>query len=251
MVRDIGASVDVYQIRVKSALGAVTAQTLLQSCFNANGGNPNFSESNFACQQITRAPNGTIATIKSFQENIGQLLTNGADINAHWGFPLGAGMMQLRTDISYMHNFEVKGLVPGLNGFNLAGSIANTNTSIAADGGSISDISHPKWKSNTAFGYQNGSLGASLHWRHIAAMRDLEGGVNSSNPGVPAFDYFDLDGHYYLPTGLDTDVELTAGITNLFDKQPPFVAGAPLLTDAATYDVLGRRYFANFKVTFH
>jgi iron complex outermembrane recepter protein len=77
-------------------------------------------------------------------------------------------------------------------------------------------------------------------------MADLMDGPGSGDPGVPAYNYFDLDAHYQ-PT---SHIQITAGLTNLFDKGPPRVAGAPLLTDAATYDVVGRTYYVGVKATF-
>jgi outer membrane receptor protein involved in Fe transport len=47
-----------------------------------------------------------------------------------------------------------------------------------------------------------------------------------------------------------SQIQLSGGLTNLFNKQPPRVAGAPLLTDAATYDVMGRTYYVGVKANF-
>jgi outer membrane receptor protein involved in Fe transport len=45
-------------------------------------------------------------------------------------------------------------------------------------------------------------------------------------------------------------LELTAALTNITDKAPPFVSGQPLTTDTATYDIIGRSYYAGFKAKF-
>ena len=76
-------------------------------------------------------------------------------------------------------------------------------------------------------------------------MSDLMDGPGSSDPGVPAYSYFDLDAHWHPVEA----IEVTAGINNLSDKGPPRVAGAPLLTDAATYDVIGRTYYVGLKAS--
>jgi outer membrane receptor protein involved in Fe transport len=250
--RDLGASVDYYHIKINGAVGAVTGDLVLQSCFNANGANPTYSNSNFFCQQISRdQTSGSLATLKTFEENIGSYTTDGVDIQAHWGFPLRAlglsdrsGRVLLQTYVSYLRSLRVVGL--GTPSVNLAGSIADTYSAIAADGASISDLSHPNWKANTMLGYANGPVGVALHWRFISSMADLMDGVNSGDAGVPAYSYFDLNGHYQL----DAELQIRAGITNLFDKKEPFVAGAPLLTDAATYDIFGRQYFVGFTADF-
>lgn len=149
----------------------------------------------------------------------------------------------LQTYVSYLRSLRVEGL--GAPSVNLAGSIADTFPAIAADGASMSDLSHPKRKANTMLGYANGPVAVALHWRFLSAMADLMDGVSSGDPGVPAYRYFDLSGHYQV----NSKIELSAGITNLFDKQEPFVAGAPLLTDAATYDILGRQYYVGIRAS--
>ncbi len=173
------------------------------------------------------------------------------DIEGHWGFalhdlglPESAGRIKLQTYVSYLRSLRVSG-VPAVPSLDYAGAIGDTATVIAADGSSISDLSHPKWKANTTLGYAVGPVWAALHWRYISAMTDLMDGPNSGDPGVPAFNYFDFDAHWQATEGL----EVTAGFTNLFDKGPPRVSGAPLLTDAATYDVVGRTYYVGFKAT--
>jgi iron complex outermembrane recepter protein len=77
-------------------------------------------------------------------------------------------------------------------------------------------------------------------------MADLMDGPGSGDLGVPAYSYFDLNVNYQVTS----QIQVTGGLTNLFNKQPPRVAGASLLTDAATYDVMGRTYYVGVKTNF-
>jgi len=243
MARDLGMSLDYYHTNIKGAIAGVTLDAVLQNCYNANNANPGYSDSNAYCQQITRDPNtGDITLGRESSENIGSYLTTGVDVEAHWGLPLLGGQVKLQTFISYVHSLTISG-VPGIAAANYAGSVADTSTALAADGSSISDMSHPRWKANTTFGYSIGPVSAALHWRYISGMTDLRDGAGSGDPGVPAYNYFDLDAHWQATH----NIMLTAGVTNLTDKAPPRIAGAPLLTDAATYDVVGRTYFVGIK----
>lgn len=249
MTRDLGMSVDYYHTNIKGAIAGVTLNSVLQNCYNANNANPSYSASNPYCQQITRDPNtGDITLGRESSENIGSYLTTGVDMEAHWGFSLHDlslpldGKVRLQTFISYVHSLTISG-VPGIAAMNYAGSVADTSTALAADGSSISDLSHPKWKANTTFSYAVGPVSAALHWRYIAGMTDLMDGAGSGDPGVPAYNYFDLDAHWQATH----NITLTAGVTNLTDKAPPRIAGASLRTDAATYDVVGRTYFVGIK----
>lgn len=249
MARDLGMSVDYYHTSIKGAIAGVTLDSVLQNCYNANNSNPSYSESNAFCQRITRDPiTGAITLGRESSENIGSYVTTGVDAEAHWGFPLDdlglplGGRVKLQTFISYVHSLTISG-VPGVAASNYAGSVADTSTALAADGSSISDLSHPRWKANTTLGYSVGPVSAALHWRYIAGMTDLMGGAGGGYPGVPAYNYFDLDAHWQATH----EIMITAGVTNLTDKAPPRIAGAPLLTDAATYDVVGRTYFVGIK----
>ena len=250
LARDLGASLDYYHIKIDGAVAGVTLNSIVQNCFDVGGSNPSYSDSNFYCQQITRdAGSGAIVLAREFSLNIGSYLTDGVDIEGHWGFdlhalglPESAGRVRLQTYVSYVHSLQISG-VPGVPNIDFAGSIGDTQTAMQADGTSVSDLSHPRWKANTLFGYTVGPVGAGLHWRYIAAMQDLMDGPASGDPGVPAYSYFDLDVSYQVTP----QIQFTGGLTNMFDKQPPRVAGAPLLTDAATYDVMGRTYYVGIK----
>lgn len=249
MAHDLGMSLDYYHTAIKGAIAGVTLDSILQDCYNANNSNPSYSASNIFCQRITRDPTtGAITLGRESSENIGSYVTTGVDVEAHWGFPLKdlglplGGRVRLQTFLSYVHSLTISG-VPGVSAANYAGSVADTSTALAADGSSISDLSHPRWKANTTFGYSLGPVSAALHWRYISGMTDLMGGTGSGYPGVPAYNYFDLDGNWQVTH----NIMLTAGVTNLTDKAPPRIAGAPLLTDAATYDVVGRTYFVGLK----
>ena len=250
LASDLGTSVDYYHIKINGAIAGVTLNSIVQNCFNVNGSNPTYSDSNFYCQQITRDQgSGAIILAREFSLNIGSYLTDGVDIEGHWGFalhdlglPENSGQFKLQTYVSYLHSLQISG-VPGVPSLDFAGSIGDTQTAMQADGTSVSDLSHPKWKANTMLGYTLGPVGGALHWRYIAAMSDLMDGPGSGDPGVSAYSYFDLDVNYQVTR----QIQLSGGLTNLFNKQPPRVAGAPLLTDAATYDVMGRTYFVGVK----
>jgi outer membrane receptor protein involved in Fe transport len=250
MARDLGASVDYYRIKINGAVAGATLNSIVQNCFNVGGSNPTYSDGNYYCQQITRDPgSGAIVLAKEFSLNIGSYLTEGVDLEGHWGFalhdlgmPQSAGRVMFQTYVSYLRSLQISG-VPGVPNLDFAGSIGDTQTAIQADGTTVSDISHPKWKANTMIGYTVGPVGAALHWRYLSAMQDLMDGPGSGDPGVPAYSYFDLNASYQVTS----QIQLTGGLTNLFNKQPPRVAGASLLTDAATYDVMGRTYYVGIK----
>ena len=248
MARDLGASVDYYHIKIDGAIGNVGLDAVLQNCYNANGANPTYAISNFYCQQIQRDSNGFISLGKEFSLNVGSYTTDGVDLEGHWGFALqdlglseNSGRIKIQSYVSYLHALTVAG-VPGVPNLNFAGGLGDTGTVAAANGTTISDLSHPTWKANTTFGYAVGPVWAALHWRYISSMKDL---ATTNTPTVPAYSYFDLDAHFQAPDM----IQITAGLTNLFDKGPPVIESAPMRTDSATYDVVGRTYYVGIKAS--
>jgi len=67
-------------------------------------------------------------------------------------------------------------------------------------------------------------------------------------PQVPAKDYFDLT----LQQDIGEHFDLSLGISNLFDEDPPFLGSAnqDANTDPTTYAVLGRRFFLRITASY-
>jgi iron complex outermembrane receptor protein len=248
LMRKFQVSVDYYHISISNAVGSLSLTDILPRCFNSDGiSNPTFSAANIYCQQIVRDRNtGDIVLGHEGLLNLASYKTDGVDTEIDWGFGLGAlglsdnaGAVRLNSMITYTHTFKVSSL-PGSPVLDYAGSIGNSEVS--------PEMAHPHWKANTAFGYSIGPVSAAVHWRYIAAMKhqDLVVDPTATTPGVGTYNYFDLDAHWNVIEHL----ELTAGLTNIGDKAPPFVSGQPLTTDTATYDIIGRTYFVGFKAKF-
>src|SRR5450631_3095420 len=248
LVHKFQVTVDYYHISISNAVGSLALTDILPRCFNSDGiSNPTFSAANIYCQQIVRDHNtGDIVLGHEGLLNLASYKTDGVDTEIDWGFGLGAlglsegsGTFRLTSLISYTHTFKVASL-PGSPVLDYAGSIGNTEVS--------PEMAHPRWKANTAFGYSIGPVSAAVHWRYIAAMKhqDVVVDPTSTTPGVAAYSYFDLDAHWAVIERL----ELTAGVTNIADKAPPFVSGQPLTTDTATYDIIGRSSYVGFTAKF-
>jgi outer membrane receptor protein involved in Fe transport len=241
-------SVDYYHISISNAVGSLALTDILPRCFNSDGiSNPGYSVNNVYCQQITRDSNtGDIVLGHEGLLNLASYKTDGVDTEVDWSFPLTAlgmseraGTFNFSSMISYTRSFDVSSL-PGSPVLDFAGSIGNTEVS--------PEMAHPHWKANTAFGYAIGPVTTTLRWRYIAAMKDQDVVVDptSTTPGVPSYNYFDIDAHWSVFEHLD----VTAGLTNIGNKTPPFVSGQPLTTDSATYDIIGRTYYVGFTAKF-
>ncbi len=245
---NVNFSVDYYNIGITNAIGTLTITSILPRCFNSDGvSNPNYSISNSFCQRITRDPaTGIISNASQGLFNFATYKLDGIDFQADWRFGLdalgassNAGSLQFGSIVSYLHNYRVSGLL-GSPTLNYAGSIGFGDV-----GG---NISHPRWKANTALTYRIGGFDGTVRWRYIGPMQHFDRVANSAatTPGVSAYSYFDIDLGYKI----NDRFSISAGINNLSDKGPPFVNATPLTTDAATYDVVGRSFHVSMKAKF-
>ncbi|MFI4964110.1 MAG: TonB-dependent receptor plug domain-containing protein, partial [Caulobacterales bacterium] len=218
LVRNLQVSVDYYNIKIDNAVGSLALTDILPRCFNSDGvSNPTYTTSNIFCQQITRDSNtGDIVLGREGLLNLAAYSTDGVDTQIDWSFGLedlgfseAAGKFRISSVISYVNSFNVSSL-PGSPMLDFAGSIGNASVS--------PEIAHPRWKSNTTFGYSVGPVSAALHWRYIDSMKhqDVVVSPTATTPGVSAYNYFDVDAHWAVTKQL----ELSAGVTNLTDKAP-------------------------------
>lgn len=241
-------SVDYYNIRLKDAIGTLQLTDILPRCFNSDGvSNPSYSLNNPFCERITR--NTTTGEISLGQQglfNFATFTVSGIDAQINWriameafGMSADAGHLTLNSAISYLREYKVAGLL-GSPTFNYAGT--------AGFGGVGGGISHPKWKTNTSLTYANGGISGTVTWRHISAQNhsDLLANPASTTPSISAYNYIDMNAQF----DIDDRFTFGLGVSNLTNKTPPFISAAPLTTDAATYDVIGRTFFASIKAKF-
>lgn len=248
LLQNLQLSVDYWNIKIENAVGTLALTSILPRCFNSDGvSNPGYSTNNIYCQQITRdTSTGDITLGREGLLNLATYSTDGVDTQFDWNFGLDAlglaetmGKIRVNSIITYTSSYKSASL-PGTPVRDYAGSIGNASVS--------PEIAHPKWKANTTVGYVVGPFSAAVHWRFIDKMihQDLVANPAATTPGVPSYNYFDVDAHWAIREGLT----LSAGVNNISDKTPPFVSGQPLTTDTATYDIIGRTYYVNLKARF-
>ena len=248
LLHNFQVSIDYYSIKIAGAIGSLLLTDILPRCYNSDGAsNPTYSAANPYCQRITRDPlTGAIVLGQQGLFNFATYTVRGIDTQINWhtgldafGLPDTAGAFDFGTVVSYINDFKVAGLL-GSPTLNYAGSVGF--------GGVGGDISHPRWKANTGVTYSNGPFAATFRWRYIDKMKhsDVVANAAATTAGVPSYSYFDIDAHYVI----NKQFTIGAGLTNLTDRAPPFVSGAPLTTDGAAYDVVGRTWFASLKAKF-
>jgi outer membrane receptor protein involved in Fe transport len=257
-VPGLALSVDYYRITLADAiapLGGGGLQNVLNLCYDT------LQDPNSAyCQAVHRDPTtGQIVGpnyVTTTNANIGGVKTSGFDIEGHYGFATGWGLMgasrwDLSEDWTYTHDFTLTPVqaLPNIRDY-----------CVGAFGGTCGQPI-PHWKGTSRVTWKTGPLLLSLRARYIGKVTvdsylvPLRQGttppaLNSlTNPVIRAQTYIDLTASY----DLTPKVELTAGVRNLFDKNPPILGSSQLPADntiPSTYDVEGRVLFVGTNLKF-
>jgi outer membrane receptor protein involved in Fe transport len=241
MLSQLSLSVDYYNISITDVISTVPGITALSKCYNLDGSNPSYSNTNQFCALLTRDPQGQLQTIGQPFLNLGGLKTDGVEIQFNWAVRLadigagdGSGRIYLNSAIDWLNHYEIQTL-PGTAFQDFSG----TNT-IGSP--------RPDWKALTTFGYRDDRFGMGLRWRFLDAMNDITAVTTPATPGlgVSAYHLFDLFGTVEISRALS----LRAGITNLFDRDIPIVSSSQTSTDPSTFDIIGRSFYVGATITF-
>jgi outer membrane receptor protein involved in Fe transport len=174
--------------------------------------------------------------------NESRLKTSGVDLQVQYGIPMdfaskrisGLGeTLQLSFMLSWLDEYVLDGI-----------DYADTSGYYNIQG------TFPEYKAVLRLAYDIGPVNAAWTTTYIDAMKNQgnipafeDGGYNS----IPSHTYHDLSAAW----AIDETFELSAGIRNLFDKEPPVYDNyIDQNTDPSSYDMVGRFYFAGVRARF-
>ncbi len=237
-LRNLNLSVDYFDIRIKGAIVDTPYQFILNQCYQQTA-SP-------LCQFVTRRPTagggtsaGSISQIASGKTNSGGVKTSGLDTVLAWRSDSGligaSGSVNAR--VAWTHLF---------NGYRipLPGSPRDY---FANEVGAARD------RFTTTLGFETATFAASATGTYVGRSF-IDDQISGAKPGSKAA--FGVPSEFYLDAQVRFKVgqtfDLYLGADNILDNLPPYLVGvgaSPNLdTDGATYDTLGRRYYAGFRV---
>ena len=236
----LSLSIDYYRIKVKGAIAAVSAPLELQYCVGGQ---------TFYCQYIKRDPTTqAILSIDTVPVNIASQLTQGWDFEVDYRHSVGPGSLFVRALANY---------VPVFTTIDAAGI-----TTKAA--GSVGDLipGEPKMRANVIATYSQGPFSITGNFHYVGAGKLLNAwttGIDVDNNSVSDFYTFDLVGQYGFKIGRRA-LQLTVGISNIFDKDPVDLPVLPGTVQGGTapgtggrfdlYDPFGRTYRIGLRAQF-
>jgi iron complex outermembrane receptor protein len=226
-----------YNIRLGGAIQAVNAQAQLDLCIQ--------TLDPVMCDGIMRTPTGTINGFDNQLRNIGSLRTDGIDVTMSYRPPrTSVGGFRVTSMSSYLLNFIES--IPASGGF----------TDLHRDGTEVGDPEHayPRFKSSLILDWFQREWRASWSLRYIHSvtescpdLADFPGTCSKPDPNDDSNSKNVLDPTFYndvqvtwTPRALDDQVDVTVGVNNLFNQQPPKCYSCALNGfDATTYDIPG------------
>jgi iron complex outermembrane receptor protein len=226
-----------YDIRLDGAIGAIDAQLQIDRC--VVGGDDTL------CQGIQRTGQGSISSFGNRLLNLGGLETRGVDATFTYLMPATElGRFRFTSLSSYLKDFWEK--IPSANGIDVVkreGRVAG-----------VPDRAFPKLKSSLAIDWFYDQIRATLVTRYIHStmegcrdLQDFPGLCSNPNMNNDALSRNKLPAQVYndvqvtwTPAQFDNALNITAGVNNLFNNDPPECYSCALNGfNATTYDVPG------------
>ena len=240
---DFTLAIDYFEIEVSEAITQVSAQALVNSCFET------LDADGAACQSISRLSSGNIERVDAPLLNVANRKVSGVDIQANYTFDLPdylalpGGGATLDTTLVATNQFEdATVLLPGEPEIDCAGFYGGTCSSDAVR-------ITPDFTAMLRAGYTSGNARLRAQLNYIGDLELHPNAFPNENGTLDPMVYFDLNGSY----SFSDRVEVFAGVNNLFDKQPPvlgFRAGGDASTNVTLFDPIGRRYFLGARIGF-
>lgn len=224
-------TLDYYDIEIENAIATVDNQYIVDQCLvtSDNAGSALCQSSNVKLDSTGRI------TFNNQLQNIGSEKTSGIDLNFSYSFEAVGLNWKAGLDTTYLDEYIVE----------VTGDPVDYAGVITSGSGGYADF-----KSNLTINVAGDNWDAQYQARYIAGM-DSYACIGKEDscyaPTTPTVVYHDISGSYLV----NETISLSAGVNNLFDKQPPYYTGNnDSNTDPYTYDVLGRRFFAGVNVKF-
>jgi outer membrane receptor protein involved in Fe transport len=229
-------SADWYEIDLKGALFQPQFQVIVDGCFAGD---------QLLCGLITRdSTSNQILRIDSVFINAASQILEGVDVE-----------MRYTTDVD-LFVYAEENLTWRLFATQVyENSVRNPNAPR-----DFFDREQPDLRITTNLSYSIGPFRTFIQGRYLNGSllpngRNWVEGINVDDNSVPSNFVTDLNFSYDMEAG-DTNWNIYANVTNLFDRAPPQTPGTPNFVggtngpNAATYDTIGRRWVMGVNVRF-
>jgi outer membrane receptor protein involved in Fe transport len=248
VVKGLSLSVDYFNIDIQNVIQAYGFQNILNGCA--------VLDISTYCSLIHRAePSGSLwlnnsGYIVDLNTNAGYLKTDGIDFTLDYRFrftdlnlPNYGGL-----NVNFLGTYTMSAVSEGITG--------STPVTCIGSYGPTCGPPQPYFKGKTRLTWTTpiSGLQASIDWRYIGPVNvDASGTPGRIDSHIPSYSYFDFAASWRVKDRYTFSI----GCNNLFDIQPPLIAGdnsdstyANGNTYPQIYDPLGRYLFASITAAF-
>ncbi|QIG80185.1 TonB-dependent receptor domain-containing protein [Stakelama tenebrarum] len=224
----LNITVDWYELDLEGAVGVIQPVAAITSCYitDPRADNP-------LCGLVTRDPTtGYFVDAFVNQQNLGRINQKGIDISAVYTLESpalpGRGIrFSYQGNIVTSYTIQANSTVDPVQCKGTFGATCSSDSTT---------LVQPDYRHDASVSWLLAGGLVQFNWQRIGKVDNSAPGATDS---IPAQNIFDLTGSM----DLNDMFTLNAGIYNLFDKEPPFVAsGGVFNTFPDTYDILGRTY---------
>lgn len=230
---DLAIAVDYFDIQIDNGVAQAGGGNILTRCYN----DPQFRSGGGFCKLVTRDPLTTQLTVSNAHTNIATQLAEGVDYTVRYEREVGRGMFRVNAQAT-RYIVQANKLFDDDELDQLNGTIENPKYTAAVD---------------LTYLLGNWQFRWGVDWiDEMDSYAFLE-----EDPATSIFDFAvgDYQEHYMSVQYTRDDWQITGGVRNLFDEQPPTISSgfyfrvgnAPLYSG---YDYFGREAFMTFTKEF-
>ena len=239
---DFNVYVDYFDIDLVDFINFLDPQFILDSCYQRASGSPRPE----TCDFVTRNGDGSISYISAKSFNFAELRTKGVDFAFDYMLPIADWIPAMRElgswkfvyDSQYLTTYDQ--FTPNSDG---------SSTKESFEGQTVGNTVLPRYKANTTLEWALNNWKASWSMRYIhsttescddgispalqtygvcsdpdpAFLTALTDGVDDSRNDLKAIIYHNVQAQYVMPVW---NTELTFGVNNLLDQDPPLSMSA-------------------------
>jgi len=230
---DLRFAFNFFRVEVENSVAEPTTGFIINDCLNAN---PNLSSA--FCSRLTRDGEGFLSFVDTSFLNIGELVTEGYDYNLFYGQ-------------EFLVRDKPLGLTVDLRATETTRQFQNI-FGVRSD--FVSEIGDPEWQLIGDLNLTYDDFRLFWRTRYISGVEDkARENFGSGSLCAECRDVDFIDDYYVHTASVTWEQEtwaIQAGVSNVFDEEPPMVDG----TEAASargrpvglgYDLLGRTFFVN------
>jgi iron complex outermembrane receptor protein len=230
-INNLTLGLDFWSINLKHAIGSLNQDDVFGDPVLYAGVYHRTASGNLATDGSQCPDPTTCGYVDLRTQNLGGTNTNGIDISAAYKLRTSAfGSYAFALNSTYVHKYEYQ---------NSEGGEWHQNVGVYSGTGPVF-----RWQNNANVNWTSGKLGAGVAAHHKTGYLDQDGENHVAS-------YTTFDG--YLSWAILKNINLTAGVRNMFDRDPPlsyqtetFQAGY----DPRYTDPTGRTYYARASYSF-